>query len=54
MSAMKASDAKATLVYYFQTVWEAAGLKWTAENVLEVEDAIDALIDSALATGERE
>lgn len=34
-------QAKSTLVHYFQTAFEAAGLKWDSDNVTEVEGIVD-------------
>ena len=37
----KIEKAKSTLVHYFRTVWQEAGLKWDSDNVTEVEGIVD-------------
>lgn len=37
----KLEKAKDTLVHYFRTVFEEAGLKWDSDNVAEVEGIVD-------------
>ena len=38
---MSIEKAKSTLVHYFRTVWQKAGLKWDSDNVTEVEGIVD-------------
>lgn len=47
MSRIKAAN---TLVHYLCTVWEAAGLTWTADNEAEVRGLVDDLLDDAAAS----
>lgn len=36
--------AKSNLVWYIRTLWEAAGLTWSADNTAEVEDIVDSIM----------
>lgn len=38
---MSLEKAKSTLVHYFRTVWQEAGLKWDSDNVTEIEGIVE-------------
>ena len=40
-------DAVELLIHYLQTVWVAAGLKWTDENAAEVASIVEHILDAA-------
>ena len=42
---MNRSVAKSALIFYIKTLWQAAGLNWTADNQAEVCSIIDAIFD---------
>jgi hypothetical protein len=39
--------AKHLLIHYFATAFEAAGLKWDNDNVVEIEGVVDSIIEAA-------
>lgn len=41
------NQAVKTLTYYVQRSWEASGLKWEADNAVEMESLVDFIIDAA-------
>lgn len=48
------SEAAALLVHYFQTVWQAAGLKWDSDNEAEVQAIIESLEPPSQFSPERQ
>jgi hypothetical protein len=43
-----ASSAQDTLVHYFRTVWEQAGLPWIADNETEVRGIVRRIVDASV------
>jgi hypothetical protein len=41
--------AKHLLVYYFEIVFDKAGLPWDSDNVVEVEGIVDSIVEAARA-----
>jgi len=46
--------AKSTLLHYFHTVFEAAGLNWSSDNVAEVEGVVDDIYEAVTEQAKEE
>lgn len=42
-----------TLAHYFQTLYEAAGLHWSHDNHVEIEELVNGIADDAVRESER-
>lgn len=46
VSSNPSERAKALLIHYFKTLFEAQGLQWNEDNESEIADIIDAILEA--------
>ena len=44
----RADEATETLIFYFRTLYEAAGLDWGWENSVEIREAVNNIVADAV------